>query len=318
VQDEFKASNKFTTLFGLRYDYNNQHGSIFTPRLSFKFSPNKLNTIRLSGGNGYRVVNLFTEDHAALTGAREVVITEELKPEQSWNVNLNYTKQVALSNSSIYLDGSAFYTYFTNKIVGDFIADPNKIIYDNLRGYAVSKGFTLNVEVDLARRLKMNAGLTFMDVYQVDKDSAGRSVKIPQLFAPQLSGTYALSYSMPQYGLSIDWTGKVNGPMYLPVVPNDFRPSRSPLFCIMNLQVTKAFINGWEVYGGAKNLLNFLPKNPLLHPDDPFDKPGGKYFDLNGQPRPGSNPNGYVFDPSYNYAPVQGTKAFLGVRYTLK
>jgi outer membrane receptor for ferrienterochelin and colicins len=318
VQDEFRASDKFTTLFGLRYDYNNQHGSIVTPRLSFKISPNKYNTIRLSGGNGYRVVNLFTEDHAALTGARDVIIAEELKPEQSWNVNVNYTKQINLANGFIHLDGSAFYTYFTNKIVGDFITDPNKIIYDNLRGYAVSKGFTLNTDFDLARRLKINAGVTFMDVYQVDKDSTGANVKIPQLFAPQFSGTYAISYSLPQHGLSIDWTGKVNGPMYLPVVPNDFRPSRSPLFCIMNLQVTKTFANGWEIYGGAKNLLNFLPKNPLLHPDDPFDKPGGKYFDNNGNPRPTTNPHGYVFDPSYNYAPVQGTKAFLGVRFTVK
>ncbi|MGB4845271.1 MAG: hypothetical protein WBP16_12465, partial [Ferruginibacter sp.] len=73
-----------------------------------------------------------------------------------------------------------------------------------------------------------------------------------------------------------------------------------------------------EVYGGVKNMLNFLPKNPLLHPDDPFDKAGGKYFDLNGNARPDTNPYGYTFDPSYNYAPVQGAKAFLGVRWVLR
>jgi outer membrane receptor for ferrienterochelin and colicins len=28
-------------------------------------------------------VNLFTEDHAALTGAREIIIANNLKPEQS-------------------------------------------------------------------------------------------------------------------------------------------------------------------------------------------------------------------------------------------
>jgi outer membrane receptor for ferrienterochelin and colicins len=88
VQDEWKLHEKLTTLLGLRYDYNNNHGSIVTPRVSFKYAPNHSNTVRLSAGNGYRVVNLFTEDHAALTGAREVVITEELRPEQSWNANL--------------------------------------------------------------------------------------------------------------------------------------------------------------------------------------------------------------------------------------
>jgi outer membrane receptor for ferrienterochelin and colicins len=30
-------------------------------------------------------VNLFTEDHAALTGAREIIIANNLKPEQSIN-----------------------------------------------------------------------------------------------------------------------------------------------------------------------------------------------------------------------------------------
>jgi outer membrane receptor for ferrienterochelin and colicins len=318
IQDEIKANEKFTTLVGLRYDNNNEHGSIFTPRLSFKYSPNKKNTIRLSGGNGYRVVNLFTEDHAALTGARDVVIAEALKPEQSWNINLNYTKQITLLNGSIYLDGSAFYTYFTNKIVGDFITDPTKIIYDNLRGYAISKGLTLNTEFSFAHRFKINAGVTAMDVYEMDKDSSENNLKIPQLFAPKLSGTYAVSYYIPGKGISFDWTGKLNGPMFLPVVPNDFRPQKSPLYCIMNLQMTKTFSSGWEIYGGAKNLLNFLPKNPLLHPDDPFNKPGGKYFDGNGNARTDTNPHGYVFDPSYNYAQVQGVKGFFGVRWTVK
>ena len=316
VQDEFKSSQKLTTLIGLRYDYNNLHGSILTPRLSFKFSPNPNNTLRLSGGNGYRVVNLFTEDHAALTGARQVVIAGELKPEQSWNINFNYTRQTKLNNGFINLDASLFYTYFTNKIVGDFITDPTKIIYDNLKGYAISKGFTLNSDISFSHRFKINAGITIMDVYQNEKDSIGKTVKIPQLFAPVFSGTYAVSYSIPRYAIAIDWTGKINGSMYLPVVPNDFRPEKSPLYCIMNLQMTKTFLKGWEVYTGVKNLLGFLPKNPLLHPDDPFNKPGGKYFDVNGNANPMTNPNGYVFDPSYNFAPVQGVKGFLGVRWT--
>ena len=44
---------------------------------------------RLNAGTGFRVVSLFTEEHAALTGAREVEIRETLKPEKSYNMNLN-------------------------------------------------------------------------------------------------------------------------------------------------------------------------------------------------------------------------------------
>ena len=106
--------------------------------------------------------------------------------------------------------------------------------------------------------------------------------------------------------------------MYLPVVPNDFRPAQSPWFGLVNVQLTKSFGNRWQVYGGVKNLLNFIPANPLLHPDDPFDRRGGPYFDNQGNPRPDTNPYGYTFDTSYNYAPMQGIKGFLGVRYTLR
>ena len=152
----------------------------------------------------------------------------------------------------------------------------------------------------------------------MDKTSDGKNVKTPQLFAPEISGTFAVSYSLPKYGLAFDFTGRVNGPMHLPVVPNDFRPAKSPLYSILNLQCTKTFRNNFELYAGVKNLLGFIPENPLLHPDDPFNRPGGKYFDTNGQPRQDTNPYGYQFDPSYNYASVQGVKFIAGLRWQLK
>ncbi len=318
VQNEYKVNNQFTILTGMRYDYNNVHGNIFTPRLSGKYAPDDNNTVRLSFGNGYRVVNLFTEDHAALTGARKVVIAAELNPEQSWNGNFNYSTFIRHSKGFIAIDASTFYTYFTNKIVGDFITDPAKIIYNNLSGYAVSKGITLNTDFNFTIGLKINAGVTLMDVYQINKDSQGKKIKTPQLFAPKVSGTFAVSYTIPAIELAVDLTGRLNGPMYLPVVPNDFRSATSPFFGIINLQLSKLFYQQFELYGGVKNLLNFLPKNPLLHPDDPFNKPGGKYFDLDGKPRADSNSMGYTFDPSYNYAPMQGARFYLGIRFQVK
>ena len=68
---------------GFRYDYNSIHGNILTPRVNYKFnSQDKSTTIRLSFGSGYRVAQIFTEDHAALTGARDVVFLEDLNPER--------------------------------------------------------------------------------------------------------------------------------------------------------------------------------------------------------------------------------------------
>jgi outer membrane receptor for ferrienterochelin and colicins len=304
VQTETKVK-KLTLLAGLRYDYNTAHGNIFSPRLSIKYALNEENILRLSTGNGYRVVNLFTEDHAALTGAREVVIRNNLKPERSWNANLNYQRFITMPFGFLEVDASAFYTYFSNKIIGDFLADPDKIIFDNINGHAISEGVSLGINGMFTNGLKINAGATYMKVYSINK-SSGTAVRTPQLHAPDFSGTYSVSYTFNKAQVTLDYTGIIKSPMYLPVVPNDYRPERSPWFTLQNLQVTKKFKRGIEIYGGVKNIFDFTPQDPILRPFDPFDK----NIDEN-------NPNGYTFDPSYNYAPMQGRRYFLGIRYTL-
>jgi outer membrane receptor for ferrienterochelin and colicins len=303
VQDEINHSDKLTSLLGIRYDHHTVHGSIVTPRFSLKYAPDHNNTLRLTSGTGYRVVNLFTEEHAALSGFRQVEVKGDLQPERSWNLNLNYAKNMTFKNGFVNVDGSLFYTYFTNKIVGDFLTDPNKIFYDNLKGHAISKGITLNADVAFTNGLKLLIGSTWMDVFLVNEVGT----KVPQLHAPGFSGTFALSYALPKSGWAFDLTGRTYGSMHLPTVPNDFRPSESPWFTIMNIQVTKPINKNLDVYFGIKNLLNFLPQNPLLRPFDPFDK--NIAID---------NPNGYTFDTSYNYAPIQGIRGMLGLRWTIR
>ncbi|KAF2519896.1 TonB-dependent receptor [Flavobacterium salilacus subsp. salilacus] len=305
VQDEWTINKKHKLLGGYRFDYDKNHGAVHSPRVAYKFSPNTNNTIRASFGTGFRVVNLFTEDHAALTGAREVVIAEELNPERSFNGNLNYVLKVPTDSFFLGFDITGFYSYFTNKIVGDFDSDPNKIIYDNLRGHAISQGISLNVDATFTFPLKILAGISYMDVFQMEENENGNLERTQQLHAPKWSGTFVGTYQLPK-NYSMDLTGNWYGPMRLPILPNDYRPEYSPWFCIANVQLTKKFDYGLEFYGGVKNIFAFVPKDPIMRPFDPFDK----NVDLD-------NPNGYTFDPSYNYASLQGRRVFLGVRYNL-
>ena len=120
--------------------------------------------MRFSVGNGFRVANIFTEDHAALTGAREIEFDGEISPETSWNSNINYVKKISLKNTSITLDASAFYTHFNNRILPDYETDPNKIIYSNLNGYSVSKGLSLNSDIAFSSGFTMILGASLMDV----------------------------------------------------------------------------------------------------------------------------------------------------------
>jgi outer membrane receptor for ferrienterochelin and colicins len=305
IQDQWEINEKHTLLLGYRFDYDKIHHSVHSPRFAWKFSPNPYHTLRLNFGTGFRVVNLFTEDHAALTGSREVVIKSNLKPERSVNGNLNYMWKIPVGGRMINLDASAFYTYFSNKIVGDFDSEPDKIIYDNLQGYGVSRGLSLNLDYNFSFPLSVNFGVTYLDVYQ---KFDGENEKVQQLHAPKWSGTYSLTYKFPS-NLTIDFTGQFYGPMRLPVLPNDYRPEYSPFYSLANIQVSKSFKSGFEVYCGIKNLFNFTPDDPLMRPFDPFDK------NVND---PINNPNHYTFDTTYGYAPMQRIRGFLGVKYNLQ
>ena len=320
LQDEISLSANHKLLLGIRYDYNSIHGNILTPRFNYKWaSTDKKNVFRASFGNGYRVANVFTEDHAALTGARKVEFTEALKPERSWNGNLNYVRKFFLADGSfIGLDGTAFYTYFNNRIIPDYLTDPNKIIYSNLNGIAVSRGISLNVDFSLTNGLKIMAGATAMDVFQREDDGSGQLIKQTQLLTEKFTGVWSVSYTFPNAGLTVDYTGNLYGPMRLPVLGElDPRPDTSPWWSLQNIQITKKFNNGLEIYGGVKNLLNFTPsRDAIARAFDPFDKQ--VTFDAAGQvvPTP-NNPNALTFDPSYVYAPNQGIRGFAGVRYNL-
>ena len=293
AQDEISLSDRKKLLLGVRWDHNSMHGNIFSPRVNYKWnSKDKSNIVRLSVGNGFRVANVFTEDHAALTGARTVEFDGELDPETSWNVNLNYVKKINTENSFITLDASAFYTYFNNRILPDYETDPNKIIYANLEGFSVSQGISLNADFLFTNGLAINAGATLMEVSVTEND-----IKRTQLLTESFSGVWSISYKFNN-DFTIDYTGNLYGPMRLPLLgENDPRDEYSPWFSIQNIQLSKKFNNSWEVYGGVKNLLNFTPAaNSINSPDMPFSD---------------------SFDPSYVYASNQGIRAFAGVRYTL-
>lgn len=315
IQDEIALAPQHNLLVGMRYDYNSLHGSIASPRINYKWnSENNKDVIRLSAGNGFRVANVFTEDHAALTGAREVVFEGELRPETSWNANLNYVKNIVTSdNVFINLDASAFYTYFTNRILPDYDTDPNKIIYANLDGNSISQGISLNVDIAWQNGLSILAGATFMDVSITEQGLRSR-----QPLTESFSGVWTATYAFKKIGLSIDYTGNLYGPMDLPLLGDlDPRAPQSPWFSIQNIQVTKKLGRTWELYGGVKNLLNFTPPaNSIARAFDPFDN--DVTFDPNGQAvaTPG-NPNALTFDPTYMFSSNQGIRGFLGLRYTI-
>lgn len=319
IQDEIRISKTHSLLLGMRYDYNFIHKSIVTPRLAYKWAIKYNHILRINAGTGFRVVNLFTEDHAALSGARNVVIKNALKPERSYNANMNYTyKHYFKKGDFLSLDATLFYTYFSNRILPDYDSNPQQIIYDNSEGYAQSYGLSCNVNLSIRNSFTANIGATLMNNTLTEN-----GMRVQQILTERVNATWALSYKISKIKLSIDYSGNLYSPMRLPVIgENDPRPAYSPWWSIQNIQCTYTGLKRIEIYAGIKNLLDWTPakvKNTpfiIARSHDPFDTQ--VQYDANGDiVATADNPNALRFSPEYVYAPNQGIRFFVGVRYTI-
>ncbi|WOC51226.1 outer membrane receptor for ferrienterochelin and colicin [Bergeyella porcorum] len=316
AQTEWSATEKSKLLFGARVDVHNAHGTIFTPRVAYKYTFDEDAILRLNAGTGFRVVNLFTEDHAALTGGRTVILEEHLNPEKSYNANLNFIKKWYFDAGYLDLEATAFYTYFNNRILPDYETDARKIIYKNLNGNAISKGVGLNADLMLMNGWRFLLGATLMDNTVTENGNTTR-----QMLTERFSANWAITYQIPRWKLNIDYTGNLYSPMRLPLAGElDPRSPESPWWSLQNIQFTYTGFKKWEIYAGIKNLLNWVPYRsvPFLiaRSHDPFDK--NVQYDASGNVlATAENPYALTFDPSYSYAPNQGIRGFLGVRFRL-
>lgn len=291
AQDEVSVRDGVKVLGGVRLDHHDRHGVIFSPRLAMKLELLPANTIRVNAGTGFRVVDLFTEDYAALTHTRRLVTAEGLDPERSYNVTVNVNQVLDWGNNPMMVDVDGFFTYFTNRIIPDYDSDPQRIVYHNLEGFGVTRGIGVSLNQNLTvLPLFYTLGLTVQDVFY---EHEGRREK--ELFASDYKGVWSLTWRLDRLGVEVDYAGSVVGPMRLPHYEAPFtRPTRSGAYSLHNVMATWKPRPGVEIYGGVKNLFDFAQPSPIVDPANPF----------------GDN-----FDTSWVYGPVFGRGFVLGARY---
>lgn len=294
--------NNFTILTGLRVDHHREHGIVTAPRLSAKYSPGNRTTLRASGGTGFRVVNVFTEDHAALTGSRDVVFTEDLDPEQSRSVTANIEHIIPFGANPLTVSIDGFYTRFSNKIIPNYDQDPNLIIYENLDGYSVTRGFSIDLEQNFtALPVTYNASFTLMDVYTQENGS-----RQALTYAPDFTGSWGATYQLRNWDLEIGYNGNLMGPKRMPSnYVQDFGRNRwSPTHTTHDLKITKEFANvnstggiGIEAYLSAENMFDYTQGSPLVDAATPFSP---------------------QFDTIYTWGPIIGRTFSVGARLNIR
>ena len=293
AQHEWLTSESVRLNTGMRIDYQNDHGWIPSPSASLKISTGDATTLRLNAGTGFRIVNLFTEDHAAYSGSRTTVLLEDLDPERSFNGTMSVQHIFDINSNPLTVDLEGFYTYFTNKIEPNY-SRPNQIVYANLQGSSTTRGGSLTLSQSLtAMPLTYTIGATLMDVF-IKEDGTSQ----PLEFAPDYQGVVNATYRLP-VDMRLDFTMNLTGPMKLPEYAPPFeRDPTSPRFAVHNIQLTKDIeLNTGSLlqpYIAVENITNYTQDSPLVAPENPF---------------------GERFDTAYVYGPIHGRSLGLGFRW---
>jgi outer membrane receptor for ferrienterochelin and colicins len=308
-QDQFNPNEKTSIVGGLRIDHFNEHGFIYAPSFHIKYNPGDWLAFRLNLGTGFRLVNLFSEDHAFVSGQREVKILEELNPERSRSAILNTNYIYTGLNGSGNLDFDLFYTYFSNKIIPNY-DDQRYIVYQNTEGYSFSKGFSgawnhtflngIAISVNFNHQLVkysqfQNNKTVLFDVEHSPKWTAGLNLKFPlnKNWSLNSSSNFVGVMQLPKV-FDLDQNGELN---------SKSRPEKSKPFSIHNINFEGKLSANSEIYFGILNLFNFRQKeSPLVGYNDPNFNKGFSPF----------------FDTSYNYAPNHGLEFFIGYKFGLK
>ncbi len=310
AQDEFSISQNLKVLGGLRLDHHQDHGLIYSPRLNVKLNTSDWTTFRFNFGTGFKVVNLFTEDHAFVTGQREVIIGEELDPESSYNFSVNFNQVYNGMAGTGTIDIEGFYTHFTNKIIPDYDT-PGFIVYENSDGFARSMGLSMNITHNFNIPIQFNLGVNLLQSTETETDLAGNEITSDILFSPRWSGIISANYQLKKQRITLAYTAQFTGQMALPEVYDldatgvpleEPRPTTSTPFSLHQVQVSKMIKNNYSLYLGVNNLFNFVQtESPLVGYDDPNYNPGFSPY----------------FDTAYAYAPSQGIQFYLGFKWDL-
>jgi len=294
--------DRFTTVAGLRIDHHNLFGTFVTPRLHVRYALSDQDVIRLSAGRGQRTANIISENSGYLSSSRQFIIEGEennypygLKPEIAWNYGINFTHEFELGYRDGFFSFDFYRTNFENQIVVDLDRNPQQVVFYNLKGQSYSNSFQGQVDYELVKRLDVRLAYRLFDV----KTTYDDDLRLKPLLSRHRFFVN-LAYESRKYW-KIDYTLNWQGKKRLPDTysnPETYQLSEySPAFPVMNLQVSKTWLEKLNVYVGVENLLNYTQKDPILASEDPF----GQYF-----------------DSSMAWGPIFGRNIYAGIRYTIK
>jgi len=301
---------RWDVILGLRSDVHDTFGAFVSPRMNARWSVTDAITLKAAAGRGWRTSVPLAEFVGAWASNRTWIFPESgmvdpfrgLRPEESWNMGLNLLTKFTLGfrDASFNLDG--YRVDFSNRVFVDLDTPGQATVR---QGMSQSRSVQAEFWWDWTKRLDVTLAYRWVDANTDYGDFFGYR---QDPFVAKHRGFTTVAYGSRPDGRGRQWradvTFQVTGPQRLPWTyqnPEEYRrPSEAPTFVTGNVQVSRDFAEGQQIYVGVENVTDYRQADPIIGvgpgtEDDPSFDP--------------------LFDASLVYAPIFGRNVYAGVRW---
>jgi len=253
---------------------------------------NENTDIRFSAGKGYRRVHLFSERVNILASNRDIIIENQIEPEEAINIGLNLVQKFNIGNINSTISADAYLTMFQNQVFPDFDREIGRVFINNFNDKSESRSFQLENMWDFSQIVDFKWSYSYQ---WAARELEGEMVTLPLIPNHKLLAQTSLSTKDDRW--QADFTARWIGTKRLPDT-RDFpdiykQPTESPSYSGFDMQFTRRWTK-FELYAGIENITNFRQAFPILGSEDPF---------------------GPFFDSSFNWGPTKGREFYIGFRY---
>ncbi len=301
----YNDDDKFSAVVGLRSDYHNYFGMMFTPRIHLRYAPSPDWVLRASGGRGFRNSNIFSENISLFASSRNLMINASenfgygLPLETAWNFGFNLTHYFLFDYREGTISIDFYRTKFENVTIADLDTNPQRIIFSSVENGMYSNSFQAELNFKPFESIDFRAAYRLLDVNQLLNNSwvqKSLSSKHRALINIGWASSTNEEDIQTKFDITLNWFGEKRIPSTASNPANLRMDETSPSFAVVNAQITRTIIFDLELYIGVENLFDFKQNNLIIDPGNPY----GSYFDA-----------------SLIWGPVNGRMVYSGLRYRI-
>jgi outer membrane receptor for ferrienterochelin and colicins len=295
---------RFSAVASLRGDYHNLVGFMFNPRLHLKYNLGTNTVLRVSGGKGQRLANIFAENSRYLFSTRTWNIAQGdnklpygLQQEIAWNYGVNLSHEWKINQRKRNFAIDFYRTDFVQQVVIDVDQNRDQVNIYNLNGKSFSNNAQIELSQNFGKTLEIRTAYRYVDAQTT---LHGVLLQNPFVAKHRAFANVALASKNRHWKVdyTLNWVGKKRTPILVGKSNEVYLPnesSYSPWYFQHNAQITRVFSKKLEVYLGVENASNFIQKNMIINAETPNNN----------------------FDASMIWGPTIGRMFYTGLRYVL-